>query len=1216
MSIPFNRNYLAVVLMITFSSVQSVQALTIRNDYTDTNLESIQEEMIDFDTGSKSAVSVTIGGDQTESVILDKGINLDDEAGSATIDMTMNADSVEISGGYGINYGTSTIVVGGNNPGENHILNIFSDSLTVKSTTALNSFDRLTARSALSVNAKSTVNLGSSEQRISSVSLSAETTEGGTNAVYIGDGSTANIYANSVEITTKSSGSTSAGLYVTGGGEVNIDALNNITITNQNGYGIDSYGNGWINLSAKGDVDINANKTSKAISLRTVTYNKDQAGISVQGKNIFLTGRVENSGSSSESNSLTVNLSAEDTVSIETDNSNYGAVYLNYRRNLDLSGNSVYISNKSSDGVLKGLGFHLDGSGTSNPTVDASFNQIMSIEAETGIYMETAKAQFNAQGKDATQSQLLINASLAGISAKNNDSENMIENTSVAINLNRDAEITDPWYGPTGSNGMAGIYNASSTKTTLQNGQFLSVEITATDKLEGKKVSGLLSDASTKSGLLLVQNYDLVSLDLTDVDKSANVYGIRAVSSNVELKDIGTFETKVNSGYGIYASSYTSSNSSDQYAKGRIDIDADNVDIEAGNATAFYASDQGSIALKANDQLIVNSEKNFIKSEGEGSSVVIDASNAIAQINGNISASTKGQASLSFQNGSYEGNVTSTTGGQTSLSFQNGTFTGKTTNYLNSIISSLVGEINLTLGSPETKNSSNGKAQWNVTGNSTLTNLDMYGGTLNLAWADPQDSDRVYKKVQMKQLGSAQSSFGDIYLNIDLGNEQSGDLDFIEADRVNGTYVGYVHFDNPGDLSDKLYTEHYLIRQEDGSMTINNPSGFKYLTGDGMLSSWTWKFLPDNDKGNIDKSDQDQLWALDNTSNGEAGDWLLVRVPSSETSSTPHEVNDNLAIGTSTGQALAYMADMEDLRKRIGEVRYGAQDGLWAKAFAKQDRVNGNQSRGFKQEAYGINVGFDKLVGTTETSSWLIGAAFRYGTSDQSGLGIAGGANGEMEEYSVKAYATWMHESGSYADIVLQAGRYEQELSGLSNTSLKKVKADYHTWGYGVSFETGHMFSFNNQGGDDRINYSHWLIEPQIELSYFRAQGADYLTSSNMKVEQGDADFLTGRAGLVIGKKFNYGTLDDLDRRYFQIGLIGGVKHEFLGGDQTIRYTGVDNVKQSIKADDFAGTRAYYGINVDWQLSQNLRLFGELSREKGDGYSKDYDISLGLKYNF
>ena len=298
MSIPFNRNYLAVVLMITFSSVQSVQALTIRNDYTDTNLESIQEEMIDFDTGSKSAVSVTIGGDQTESVILDKGINLDDEAGSATIDMTMNADSVEISGGYGINYGTSTIVVGGNNPGENHILNIFSDSLTVKSTTALNSFDRLTARSALSVNAKSTVNLGSSEQRISSVSLSAETTEGGTNAVYIGDGSTANIYANSVEITTKSSGSTSAGLYVTGGGEVNIDALNNITITNQNGYGIDSYGNGWINLSAKGDVDINANKTSKAISLRTVTYNKDQAGISVQGKNIFLTGRVENSGQS------------------------------------------------------------------------------------------------------------------------------------------------------------------------------------------------------------------------------------------------------------------------------------------------------------------------------------------------------------------------------------------------------------------------------------------------------------------------------------------------------------------------------------------------------------------------------------------------------------------------------------------------------------------------------------------------------------------------------------------------------------------------------------------------------------------------------------------------------------------------------------------------------------------------------------------------------
>lgn len=208
-----------------------------------------------------------------------------------------------------------------------------------------------------------------------------------------------------------------------------------------------------------------------------------------------------------------------------------------------------------------------------------------------------------------------------------------------------------------------------------------------------------------------------------------------------------------------------------------------------------------------------------------------------------------------------------------------------------------------------------------------------------------------------------------------------------------------------------------------------------------------------------------------------------------------------------------------------------------------------------------------------------------------------------------------MHESGSYADFVLQAGRYDQELKGLDNTGTGSTHADYDTWGYGASIEVGHLFTIAN-AEDYRPWFNHWFIEPQFELSYFRAQGADYRTSTGMKVEQDDADFLTGCAGLVIGKKFNYGTTDDLDKRYFQAALIGGVKHEFLGGDQTIHYTGVDNVKLSAKADDIGGTRVYYGVNMDWQLAQNLRLFGEVSREEGDGYTKDYDVSIGLKYSF
>ena len=52
------------------------------------------------------------------------------------------------------------------------------------------------------------------------------------------------------------------------------------------------------------------------------------------------------------------------------------------------------------------------------------------------------------------------------------------------------------------------------------------------------------------------------------------------------------------------------------------------------------------------------------------------------------------------------------------------------------------------------------------------------------------------------------------------------------------------------------------------------------------------------------------------------------------------------------------------------------------------------------------------------------------------------------------------------------------------------------------------------------------------------------------------------------------------------------------------------------RADDIAGTRVYYGLNFDWQVANEWRIFAQFDREEGDGYTKDYDFSIGLKYEF
>ena len=505
-------------------------------------------------------------------------------------------------------------------------------------------------------------------------------------------------------------------------------------------------------------------------------------------------------------------------------------------------------------------------------------------------------------------------------------------------------------------------------------------------------------------------------------------------------------------------------------------------------------------------------------------------------------------------------------------------------------------------------------AVWNVTDNSQVTSITMNDhGLLNLAYEPTQKlTAPSYRKVTTKTFGGGNGIVG-FRTNLDGGTDQ-----LIITDKAEGAHQATIAMSGNADLD---HSADWLIQQggQASSMSFTNQKGKNEFSGRGMVTVWGLGFVPEGDENLLETEEGLKQIAANTTGTG-VGNWYLIKQEYFEPDPgqpkpdqpLPDEIVENLSIGTSATQALAYQADLDDLRTRLGEVRYGAQDGAWVKAFTKKEKI-GNGSA-LEQDVNGINVGLDTLVAAQEGSAWLVGGAFRYSNADQEGVALKH-VSGELDEYSIKAYATWMHEQGSYADFVLQAGRYKQSLNGLDNTATGSSNAKYRTWGYGGSVEVGHMFSFANDADDSQWT-DHWFVEPQLQLAYFHAKGADYHTSTGLKVDQGDADFLMGRAGVAIGKKFNLSDANSLDRRYFQVSAIGGVKHDFIGGDQTIRYTGVDKKTVSVKADELDDTRFYYGVNFDWQLANNWRVYGQVSREEGDQYTKDYDFSLGLKYAF
>jgi outer membrane autotransporter protein len=304
----------------------------------------------------------------------------------------------------------------------------------------------------------------------------------------------------------------------------------------------------------------------------------------------------------------------------------------------------------------------------------------------------------------------------------------------------------------------------------------------------------------------------------------------------------------------------------------------------------------------------------------------------------------------------------------------------------------------------------------------------------------------------------------------------------------------------------------------------------------------------------------------------------------------------------------AWMADLSDLRKRLGEVRYGAQDGLWAKGIAQKDRIDGMTGANFKQKLYGLQFGLDHIVTQDEDRMWLLGANFKYNTVDQKVDAMRYG-KGDLKTYGAFLYATYADYKGWYTDLVLSLDHYKQKMTA-EQTDSSYVHGRYSTWGWGASVEVGRMFSSAQDDEGWGPWYGHWWIEPQAQLAYYWVNGKRFSLDNGMTVQQKNGDSLIGRLGVVIGKKFNYGrNRKEVDKRYSQFYLKGGVKHEFLGG-QTVRVNN-DTFNGKLR-----GTRVYYGAGFDWNMTDQLRLYAQVERESGSRYKKDYEVSVGFKWQF
>ena len=294
-----------------------------------------------------------------------------------------------------------------------------------------------------------------------------------------------------------------------------------------------------------------------------------------------------------------------------------------------------------------------------------------------------------------------------------------------------------------------------------------------------------------------------------------------------------------------------------------------------------------------------------------------------------------------------------------------------------------------------------------------------------------------------------------------------------------------------------------------------------------------------------------------------------------------------------TSSILVWRNDMNDMYKRMGDLRIGAESGLWARAYG--GRISYDANNAYMKDSYwAAQVGMDKRL----ASGWHVGGAFGY--TDGSATYRYGG-KGDPKLYTLAAYATRVSEDGQYVDVIAKAGKLSNKFTAYNKYSApvlrNYVEGKYDTYGYGISAEYG-----------KKIRMGKGFITPQAELTWSRLSSDSFdaaaPTGESMRVSQSSVNILVGRLGVVAGVESDKGNF------YAKVNLF----HEF-DGDGHILFTepGKTGKRSSFSLKD---TWVEIALGGNYYLSPRSMIYADFTKSFGGDYKVDWRINAGIRFSF
>lgn len=223
--------------------------------------------------------------------------------------------------------------------------------------------------------------------------------------------------------------------------------------------------------------------------------------------------------------------------------------------------------------------------------------------------------------------------------------------------------------------------------------------------------------------------------------------------------------------------------------------------------------------------------------------------------------------------------------------------------------------------------------------------------------------------------------------------------------------------------------------------------------------------------------------------------WSLAENRAQITPSTTDVLN------MAAAQPLVFDAELDTVRERLGSVKGVNYDtAMWSSAINTRNNVTTDAGAGFEQTLTGLTLGIDSRFSREETST-IRGLFFGYSHSD---IGFDRGGKGNVDGYTLGAYAGWEHQNGAYVDGVVKVDRFANTIHcKMSNGAT--AFGDYNSNGAGAHVESGFRWV-------DGL----WSVRPYLAFTGFTTDGQDYTLSNGMRADVGNTRILRAEAGTAV----------------------------------------------------------------------------------------------------